>query len=48
MKNSPSEVVGSCAQRESEEDSAKLKLHSNETNNSLHQQLEKQKVKKVV
>lgn len=37
MKYSPAKVVGSCAEGEREEDSTKLNLHCEETNNSLPQ-----------
>ena len=35
MKNSATKVMSSCAQRKGEENSAKLKLHGDETDNSL-------------
>lgn len=37
MKNCPTKVMSSCAQRECEEDRTKLKLHCDKTDNGLQQ-----------
>lgn len=38
MQNRSTKIMRSCAKGECEENSTKLKLHSNKTNNSLQQQ----------
>jgi hypothetical protein len=39
MKNCPTKVMSSCAERKCEEDRTKLKLHCDKTDNGLQQQL---------